>query len=158
MSNNSTEPFYEMNVFDNSYIAYKEIGKHTVPIYYKLPFDDTNWRTSGIASYIYFYKILQNRSHLGLVEIPDDIDFELTEYDGMEDFQLKIPYEKIINELLKHIDCISEFIEPILCSRGEIEKATEISQPNMSKFTKALLNEELKANQLHETFANYTEL
>jgi hypothetical protein len=152
------EPFYLMTVYSNSYVAYKEIGKHDYPIYYKLPFDESNWRTSGIASYIYFYKIFQNKSGLRLVDISDGIDFELTEYDGMEDIRLKIPHEKIIEELLKHIKCISTFIEPIMDMRGEVAKASEADQPNMSKFTKALLYSELKVNELYKTFADYTEL
>ena len=151
-------PMYCMTVFSNSYVAYNDLVKQLLPSYYKLPFDESNWRISGIASYIYFYNILQNKSSLRLVDISDDIDFEITEYDGMEDIRLKIPHEKIIEELLKHIECIRSFIEPIFDARGEVDNASDIDQPNMSKFTKALLSKELKVNQLYNKFADYTEL
>ncbi len=39
-----------------------------------------------------------------------------------------------------------------------VAKASEADQPNMSKFTKALLYSELKVNELYKTFADYTEL
>jgi hypothetical protein len=149
---------YTISVFNNSYCMLDNPTRNTQLFYYKLPFDESNWKTSGIASNIYFHNILQNNSHLSIVELSDDMDFELREYDGQESINIKLPYEKIIEELLKHIELMDTFIEPIMNCRGELAKASDIAQPNMSKLTKALLNGEKKVNELYKAFAVYKEL
>ena len=149
---------YSITVFSNSYCKYINTIKNTRPFYYKLPFDETNWKTSGIASYVFFHNILQNNSYLSIIELGDDLDFEINEYDGQERINLKLPYEKIIQELLKHIDVMETFIEPIMNCRGELAKASSIAQPNMSKLTEALLYGEKNLNELYKAFYKYNKL
>ena len=149
---------YSITVFSNSYCKYINTIKNTRPFYYKLPFDETNWKTSGIASYVFFHNILQNNSYLSIIELGDDLDFEINEYDGQERINLKLPYEKIIQELLKHIDVMETFIEPIMNCRGELAKASDIAQPNMSKLTKELLTKEKNLNELYKALYKYNKL
>lgn len=154
----TVDNIYSIRVFSNSYCKYINTIKHTRPFYYKLPFDETNWKTSGIASYVFFHNILQNNSDLSIIELGDDLDFEIHEYDGQERINLKLPYEKIIQELLKHIDVMETFIEPIMNCRGELAKASNIAQPNMSKLTEALLTKEKNLNELYKVFYKYNKL
>jgi hypothetical protein len=149
---------YSISVFSNSYCKYINTIKNTRPFYYKFPFDETNWKTSGIASYVFFHNILQNKSDLSIVELGDDLDFKIHEYDGQERINLELPYEKIIEELLKHIDVMETFIEPIMNSGGELYKASCIAQPNMSKLTKELLYGEKNLNELYKAFYKYNKL
>lgn len=144
-----------ITVFSNSYCKYINTIKNTRPFYYKFPFDETNWKTSGIASYVCFHNILQNNSDLSIIELGDDLDFEIHEYDGQERINLKLPYEKIIQELLKYIDVMETFIEPIMNCRGELAKASSIAQPNMSKLTKELLYGEKNLDELYKAFYKY---
>jgi hypothetical protein len=132
--------------------------KNTRPFYYKFPFDESNWKTSGIASYVFFHNILQNNSDLSIIELGDDLNFRIHEYDGQERINLELPYEKIIQELLKHIDVMETFIEPIMNCRGELAKASSIAQPNMSKLTKELLYGEKNLNELYKAFYKYNKL
>ena len=154
----TVDNIYSISVFSNSYCKYINTIKHTRPFYYKLPFDETNWKTSGIASYVFFHNILQNNSDLSIVELGNDLDFEIHEYDGQERINLKLPYEKIIQELLKHIDVMETFIEPIMNCRGELAKASSIAQPNMSKLTESLLTKEKNLNELYKVFYKYNKL
>ena len=154
----TVDNIYSIRVFSNSYCKYINTIKHTRPFYYKLPFDETNWKTSGIASYVFFHNILQNNSDLSIIELGDDLDFRIHEYDGQERIHMKLPYEKIIQELLKHIDVMETFIEPIINCRGELDKASSIAQPNMSKLTKELLYGEKNLNELYKAFYKYNKL
>lgn len=149
---------YSITVFSNSYCKYINTIKNTRPFYYKLPFEETNWKTSGIASYVFFHNILQNNSDLSIIELGDDLDFRIHEYDGQERINLELPYEKIIQELLKHIDVMETFIEPIMNCRGELAKASNIALPNMSKLTKELLYGEKNLNELYKAFYKYNKL
>ena len=154
----TVDNIYSIRVFSNSYCKYINTIKHTRPFYYKLPFDETNWKTSGIASYVFFHNILQNNSDLSIIELGDDLNFRIHEYDGQERINLELPYEKIIQELLKHIDVMETFIEPIMNCRGELAKASSIAQPNMSKLTKELLYGEKNLNELYKAFYKYNKL
>ena len=154
----TVDNIYSIRVFSNSYCKYINTIKNTRPFYYKFPFDETNWKTSGIASYVFFHNILQNNSDLSIIELGDDLNFRIHEYDGQERINLELPYEKIIQELLKHIDVMETFIEPIMNCRGELAKASSIAQPNMSKLTKELLYGEKNLNELYKAFYKYNKL
>lgn len=135
------------NLLNNDKIDNIKFYKNGIKIneeYYKFKFD-TNINKNNIYDILYninevlfdfllFYDINDRHSKLSVEKVKTCYAWSIREYDGKEDVILKLPYDKIIEDILNKLWKTENYINKSVLTDSLIDKVKTIKELNEDKY------------------------